>query len=325
MDAICGSEGAALDCALASLTNFTDACHNDQNIAGLGQLRGMCEPTRIGMMRAVLVDPDACESACPGVLVALGSYQYVQLVQNMRLGRIPGWPASRRLAGHGEDVLEKHALLDVLCGMESLVDCLFNATEALGACEQTDKDAPQARPEVMNHCDVSMKVELNMALSVDNAADFVANENSATAIASGIAAAGDLDVAAVSVRLSVGTASGSRRLQETVDVAALILAEDAAGVATLQSTVNAITVTDMADELNDALTDAGITGVTVTVASIVATAAPTATDAAEGMSPSPTAAPTNNPSTDSAALKQTLFSRGFGVVFFVILSLSCKQ
>lgn len=287
-------------------------------------LRGLCEPTRIHVMRAAITDPDACQSACPGALDGLGSYQYVQIGQNMRLGRMPGWTASRRLAGHGEDILEKHALLDVLCGMESTVDCFFNESD--GACVQIDTSASQVRPEVMDHCDVPMKVALNMALSVDNAAGFVANENSATAIASGIAAAaGDLDVAAVSVRLAVGTASGSRRLQETVDVAALILAENAAGVATLESTVNAITVTDMADELNEALTDAGITGVTVTVASIAAFAAPTATDAAAGTSPSPTAAPTNNPSTDSAALKQTIFSRGFGAVFLAIFLLPCKQ
>jgi len=278
------------------------------------------------MMRATFTNSSACESACPGAVAALGSYQYVQVGQNMRLGRMTGWAASRRLAGHGADILERHALLDVLCARESTVNCFFNESEA--ACSPTEaarENFPQERPEVMDHCDVPMKVALNMALSVDNAAQFVANENSATAIASGIAAAAgdDIDEAAVSVQLAVGTASGSRRLQETVDVAALILAEDAAGVATIQSTVNAITVTDMADELNAALTNAGITGVSVTVASLEATAAPSATEAAGGTSPSPAPAPTTNPS-DSAALKLTAFSRGFSALCCAIF-LSCKH
>lgn len=318
---ICGSAGAAMDCAVQSLMDSTHSCYGNDDVGGLGQLRALCLPsTRLPLVRAAITNSTACEIACPGVLAALGTYQFVQAGQNMRLGALPGWSASRRLAGHGRDIVERHALLGVLCPVKATVECFFG--ESAGACEFGG-----SRPEVMDHCNVSMSVTLNMALSVSNAADFVAHANSTMAVANGIAAAAStataaVDAAVVSVVLSVGTAPGSRRLQETVDVSATILTADAAGATTLQATIAGIAPTALATELNQALATAGVAGVTVTVASTEAVVAPSAEAAA--MSTPGSGDTTGDTTTSSAALKQTLSSYLF-VVLGAVLLLPCRS
>jgi len=259
------------------------------------------------------------------VLAALGTYQYVQVGQNMRLGAIPGWSASRRLAGHGRDIVERHALLGALCPVKATVECFFG--ESAGACEFEG-----SRPEVMDHCNVSMSVNLNMALSVSNKADFLTVATSTVmAVANGIAAAAAVDAAVTMVSITAD------RHSQTVFVSATILTADAAGATTLQAAITGIATTAMATELNQALATAGVAGVTVTVASMDAVAAPSADSTPAYLQPglqhhllamgtSTTASPSpgsGDSTTDSAALKQTLSSNLF--VLGAVLLRPCRS
>jgi len=242
------------------------------NSAACGQpafVKGLCV-SPLQTIQGVLSDAEACEEACPGAAQALGDYQFVQFTQNFRLAA-----GLRRLDGHGRDVREKHALLNVLCPNEVAVDCFIEVQT--GACANALGNIE--KPPIMDHCDVPMAVTLRMGITVTDAAAFVANAGSEMAVAEGIATAAGVDVTDVNVDLSVARRLGkdlrsSRRLTETVNVEASLLVAETSEVATLADTVNGIETADMATKLNEALTAAGITDVTVEVASLVAAAAP---------------------------------------------------
>lgn len=312
MDTICGTDGAPLDCLVASLRNQTHACFGDADMGQLGQLRALCTAdARLPLMRGAVSNATACDSACPGVFPVLGHYEYVNQRETFRIRH-----TGRRLAGHGRDIIERHALMNALCPDSEVVECFFNTTRHAGTCTMLQNQP--SRPEVMDSCNVPMSVTVSMALTVQDPAAFVANADSAMAVAAGIATAANVSAASVSVELSVARRleedlRGSRRLQGTVNADATILVQDAGDVSTLQATVSTIEPSVMATSLNTALSTAGIAGVTVEVTSLTAEAA-----AAPSAGASAAGAPsgTNNDGSatnvtrgeDSAASKAAIFS-----------------
>lgn len=291
-------EHDSMGCALSNPTECSD----------LAFLKGLCM-SPLTTIQNVLADAAACEEACPGAAQVLGDYQFVQQTQNMRIAA-----GLRRLDGHGRDVREKHAMLNVLCPSEEAVDCFMaNQTEAcahfLGTME---------KPSVMDHCDVPMAVTLNMDIAVTDAAAFVADSASEMAVAAGIANAAEVEATDVNVELSVQERRlakdlrSSRRLTETVSVEASILVAATSEVATLADTVNAIETADMALALNEAITAAEITGVTVEVTALEAAAA----TPASGMESSQNDPDdeSDNPSSSSNCAAATIISSLFVLI-----------
>jgi hypothetical protein len=126
----------------------------------------------------------------------------------------------------------------------------------------------------------AVSVTLNMPMTVDDPAAFVANEASKPAVEEGIAAAAGVSIHKVKATLTVPDPSrrlqgSDRRLQGTVDVSAEIQAENAAAVADLQTTVAAIEPAAMTTSLNTALESAGLPTVEVTELTAAASEAPT--------------------------------------------------
>lgn len=277
MEEICAAGGSALECTMASLTDNSSPCFGDASVQAMGTMRSMCTAEgRMRMMGIFLTNSTGCEAACPGAVAAFGNYMYASIDQSQRF---PDDDDGRRLAGHGRDIIERHALMNVLCPMEAHVDCFIAAAACVVA-----NDPDMTKPPMMDNCDVPMAVSVSMTLSVADPAAFVQNEASEGAVAAGIANSAGESVSAEDVQVDLSVARrlasdlrNSRRLQTagSVNVDATILAGAPDDVAAIQTTMGSVSAADLTTNINTALTDAGVSAeVTATAPTVELAAAP---------------------------------------------------
>lgn len=169
--------------------------------------------------------------------------------------------------------------LDAICPFEATINCMADVSACTAGAPPEEVTAVV---EALSGCASDwaprpIAVAVTMEITVANPQEFVQNPASERAVAGGIASAANVAPSKVSARLSVARRlqESGRRLQQGggVNVDATIEADDASGVAALESSVSAIPTDTMASSLTTALGNAGIQG-GVTVASMSAAPAP---------------------------------------------------
>lgn len=257
------------------------ACSDEAEYIDAGQASMCTAEGRQTMIRSMFSDNyTACAGNCTDAALDVHAGFFYRMFDFPAGSDMDALPSRKVIA----------SLREFVCANQDVITCVATPTGAgYEACNSDDDDddddeASSTDPvALLAECDVALAVTVSMELTVDNPAEFVADDANKVAVEAGIAEAAGVEAGDVEAVLTVASArrlqESLRRLQGGVDVAATIYTANAAAATAMVDTVGNINATEMTTAIADAFDDAGI-NITIEVAEIEPAATQSAAQAA---------------------------------------------